>query len=172
VDQVVEVAREALSGSIHDGFVFTLGAVGLAIGAALLMENIRLEEKLAVSSPEQNDPADGAALAVSLADALRKDPARSLRDEALVGFLLSIGGTDMSSDRKRAAIGLLGLANRIEYANGDYPNLVQAAAKLANGSDGDEHERAVHASKTIIRPLAESCGGPGKEARRVINHLE
>jgi EmrB/QacA subfamily drug resistance transporter len=172
VDQVVEVAREALSGSIHDGFVFTLGAVGLAIGAALLMENIRLEEKLTISSPEQNDPADGAALAVSLADALRKDPARSLRDEALVGFLLSIGGTDTSSDRKRAAIGLLGLANRIEYANGDYPNLVQAAAKLANGSDGDEHERAVHASKTIIRPLAESCGGPGKEARRVTNRLE
>ena len=45
VDGVVQVAREALSSSIHDGFVFTLVAVGLAILAALLMKNIRLEDK-------------------------------------------------------------------------------------------------------------------------------
>jgi MFS family permease len=43
VDQVIQVAREALSGSIHDGFVLTLFAVGLAIVAALLMKNIRLD---------------------------------------------------------------------------------------------------------------------------------
>jgi len=45
VDGVVRVAREALSGSIHDGFVFTLFAVGLAILAALLMKNIHLGER-------------------------------------------------------------------------------------------------------------------------------
>jgi EmrB/QacA subfamily drug resistance transporter len=45
VDGVVQVARESLSGSIHDGFVFTLFAVGLAILGALLMKNIRLEER-------------------------------------------------------------------------------------------------------------------------------
>jgi MFS family permease len=44
VDEVIQVAREALSGSIHTGFVFTLFAVGLAILAALLMRNIRLDE--------------------------------------------------------------------------------------------------------------------------------
>jgi hypothetical protein len=44
VDQVIQVAREALSGSIHDGFVLTLFAVGFAIVAALLMKNIHLDE--------------------------------------------------------------------------------------------------------------------------------
>jgi EmrB/QacA subfamily drug resistance transporter len=47
VDEVVQVAREALSGSIHSGFVFTLFAVGLAILAALVMRNIHLEESTA-----------------------------------------------------------------------------------------------------------------------------
>jgi EmrB/QacA subfamily drug resistance transporter len=43
VDEVITVARQALSDSIHDGFVFTLLAVGVAIFAALLMTDIRLE---------------------------------------------------------------------------------------------------------------------------------
>jgi hypothetical protein len=43
VDRVIQVAREALSESIHTGFVFTLFAVGFAILAALLMKNIRLD---------------------------------------------------------------------------------------------------------------------------------
>jgi hypothetical protein len=51
VDEVVRVAREALSGSIHDGFVFTLFAVGFAILAALLMRNIHLDESPAGRAP-------------------------------------------------------------------------------------------------------------------------
>src|ERR687885_420768 len=43
VEGVIQVAREALSESIHTGFVFTLFAVGFAILAALLMKNIRLD---------------------------------------------------------------------------------------------------------------------------------
>jgi EmrB/QacA subfamily drug resistance transporter len=45
VARVIQTARESLSNSIHDGFVFVLFASGLAIIAALLMENIRLEAK-------------------------------------------------------------------------------------------------------------------------------
>jgi EmrB/QacA subfamily drug resistance transporter len=55
VDQVIQVAREALSGSIHDGFVLTLFAVGFAIIAALLMKNIHLDE-----SPASRTLAPGA----------------------------------------------------------------------------------------------------------------
>lgn len=51
VDGVVAVAREALSDSIHDGFVFTLFAVGLSILAALLMKNIRLDGSAAGRTP-------------------------------------------------------------------------------------------------------------------------
>jgi hypothetical protein len=51
VDGVVAVAREALSDSIHDGFVFTLFAIGLSILAALLMKNIRLDGSAAGRTP-------------------------------------------------------------------------------------------------------------------------
>src|SRR5919199_3077135 len=44
VDELIQAAREALSASIHNGFVFTLFAVGSAILAALLMKNIHLGE--------------------------------------------------------------------------------------------------------------------------------
>jgi len=48
----------------------------------------------------------------------------------------------------------LAVADRIESGNGDYPALVRAAAGLSDGHGGDERERAAHASKTVIRPLA------------------
>jgi MFS family permease len=45
LDQILQVSREGLSHSLHDGFVFTLIAVSGAIVAALLMKNIRLGEQ-------------------------------------------------------------------------------------------------------------------------------
>ncbi len=48
----------------------------------------------------------------------------------------------------------LAVADRIESGNGDYPALVWAAAGLSNGDGGDERERAAHALRTVIRPLA------------------
>ena len=45
----------------------------------------------------------------------------------------------------------LGVADRIEPGDGEYPSLVRATAGLSG--DGDERERAAHASKTVIRPL-------------------
>ena len=64
VDEVITVARQALSDSIHDGFVFTLLAVGLAIFAALLMTNIRLEPSGAgrMSAPVGRTDGDSALL--------------------------------------------------------------------------------------------------------------
>jgi hypothetical protein len=59
VDDVVRVAREALSSSIHDGFVLTLVAVGLAILAALFMRNIHLDESAARRAPAPVGQANG-----------------------------------------------------------------------------------------------------------------
>ncbi|MDQ3863875.1 MAG: MFS transporter, partial [Actinomycetota bacterium] len=42
VREILQVSRDGLSNSLHDGFVFTLVAVSGAIVAALLMKNIRL----------------------------------------------------------------------------------------------------------------------------------
>jgi EmrB/QacA subfamily drug resistance transporter len=48
VAQILQVAREGLSSSIHDGFMFTLVAVSFAIVAAILMKNIHLGEEVRV----------------------------------------------------------------------------------------------------------------------------
>lgn len=53
---------------------------------------------------------------------------------------------------------MLGIADRIEGGNGGYPTLLSTAADLANGHDGSERERAVFASKTVVRPLASGDG--------------
>jgi hypothetical protein len=45
VGQILQVSRDGLSNSLHDGFVFTLIAVSVAIVAALLTENIRLDDQ-------------------------------------------------------------------------------------------------------------------------------
>src|ERR671921_695542 len=45
VAQILQVSREGLSNSLHDGFVFTLVAVSGAIVAALFMKNIRLGDQ-------------------------------------------------------------------------------------------------------------------------------
>ena len=51
VDQILQVSREGLSGSLHDGFVFTLVAVAAAIGASLFMKNIRLGDQEQGTAP-------------------------------------------------------------------------------------------------------------------------
>jgi hypothetical protein len=52
VNQIIQVAREGLSDSIHHGFVFTLVAVSFAIVAALLMKNIHLGEQGRGAAPD------------------------------------------------------------------------------------------------------------------------
>jgi EmrB/QacA subfamily drug resistance transporter len=152
VNQILQVAREGLSNSIHDGFVFTLVAIAFAFAAALLMKNIRLEGP-AVKTPEEGVP--DLALATTLAGALEKD-ARSDEDRDLARFLRS---ANLSADRTPDEVtALRGIADRIEGGNGDYPALLSAAAELSNGHEGSERERAVHASRTVIRPLAAGNG--------------
>lgn len=67
--------------------------------------------------------------------------------------MININATG-DDELKEEAAALLGIADRIEFGNGDYPALIRAASKLANGHEGSERERAIHASQTVIRPLA------------------
>jgi EmrB/QacA subfamily drug resistance transporter len=156
VAQVIQTARQSLSDSIHEGFVFVLFAVGGAVAAALLMKNIRLEEKPPVEAAEKGG--HDAAVISNLADALQLDAAGNTADEAIASLLVSINGATSLPRREGAAAALSSLADRIESGDEDYPNLIRAAAGLANGRGGDELERAAHASRTIIRPLAEDYG--------------
>jgi hypothetical protein len=156
VGQILKVARQGLSNSIHDGFVFTLVAVAFVIVATILMKNIRLEEqKPAVETPEEGAP--DSALAATLAGALESD-ARNDEDRDLARFLRSTDLSPSADPSPEEADTLLGIADRIEGGNGFYPALLSTAAEMANGHDGSERERVVHASKTVIRPLADGNG--------------
>ena len=158
VQQILGVARDALSSAIHEGFTFVLVAVIGSVGGALLMKNIRLEEVPAIETPKRGYPSDGAAIASALAGALQEG-AQTPEDDRLALRLMEKGsanGNANAIDLEEEAAVLLGVAERIEHGNGDYPGLIRAAAKLANGQEGSERERAVYASQNVIRPLAGS----------------
>lgn len=153
---VLSTARGALSGAIHAGFVLILFTTAAAIAAALLMKNLKLEDPAAATAPDGAAPADDPALTATLAAALEAD-ATGDEDRTLVRSLRSAETSSSTGPNREEAAALRGVADRIESGNGDYPALVRAAAGLSDGHDGDERERAAHASKTVIRPLA-TCG--------------
>ena len=158
LDGVLSAARGALSGAIHAGFVLILFTTAAATVSALLMKNLRLEDPAAVAAPEEANPADDPALTATLATALERD-ATGDEDRTLARFLRSVETS--SRPRPEEAAALRGVADRIESDNGDYPALVRAAAELSDG-DGDERERAVAASRTVIRPLAARATDGGR----------
>ena len=155
VRQILGVARDALSSAIHEGFTFVLVAVIGSIGGALLMKNIRLEEQPDVEVPKRGYPADGAAITSALASSLQ-DGARNTEDDRLALRLMMNSNANGDNELEEEAAALLSIADRIETGNGDYPALIRTAAKLANGHEGSERERAIHVSQTMIRPLAGS----------------
>lgn len=150
---VLSAARGALSGAIHAGFVLILFTTAAAIAAALLMKNLKLEDPAAATAPDGAAPADDPALTATLAAALEAD-ATGDEDRTLARSLRSAETSSSAHPNPEEAAALRGVADRIESGNGDYPALVRAAAGLSDSHDGDERERAAHASKTVIRPLA------------------
>ncbi|MGI8859084.1 MAG: hypothetical protein ACR2HO_02865, partial [Rubrobacteraceae bacterium] len=73
VDGVIGVARQSLSGSIHEGFVFVLFAVLASIAAALLMKDVRLREQPATAEDSELAAED------LLADVVPEGQRRSVR---------------------------------------------------------------------------------------------
>lgn len=153
LDGVLSAARGALSGAIHAGFVLILFTTAAAIAAALLMKNLKLEDPAAVAAPNEAAPAADPALTATLAVALEAD-ANGDEDRALARFLRSFDTSPPVRPNPEEAAALRGVAERIESGKGGYPALVRAAAGLSAGHEGDERERAVHASRTVIRSLA------------------
>src|ERR671916_2063040 len=131
-------------------------SVGSTVGTAAIGSIVTkgYADKLDANAPEQ---APGRLVtALENPQALVSEGARQALERAASAFP---GGGQIVAQVVQTARGglaeaLLGLAERIESRDGGYPNLVSAAAALANGRDGDERERAVHASRTVIRPLA------------------
>lgn len=100
--------------------------------------------------------AEEATLMTGLVEAVRLDGTGSFRDEALLDLLAIVRVSGGPLARLKAAAILIGLARRIELSAEDYPNLIRAAADLAADHEGGEKERALHAARTVIRPLADA----------------
>lgn len=100
---------------------------------------------------------------------LREVPLRKSNQAGLAGT----DGADDSDLRKKLAAGLTVeyIANRIETETDRYPGLTGAAAKLVS-ADGEEseEERALRASRKVLRPLAHGLLSEYLTASGVLQH--
>jgi MFS family permease len=76
------------------------------------------------------------------------------KDRLLACFLRSVEASPSARPNPEEAAALRGVADRIESGNGDCPAVIWVAAGLSGGPGDDERERAAHARKTAISPLA------------------
>jgi hypothetical protein len=133
-DGIVAGIREGLAAAMHPVFVVGIPIIALAFVATLFIKALPLRTRAFVDD-EADTPEDGTA---------RQVGAR-------------VGAPSRSERLVMHGLALEYLARRIENANGDYPNLVSAAAALAppgtNGS-GTRNERARATARDVIRPLA------------------
>ena len=107
---------------------------------------------------QRKGPLTGAAYVREAIGGFREFEGVTDEDRDLARFLRSTDLSPSADPSPGEADALLGIADRIEGGIGDYPTLLSTTAGLANGHDGSERERAVYASKTVIRPLASGNG--------------
>ena len=116
------------------------------------MKIIKVEDP-AVAPPEDTEPVGDPALAATL-DVAPEAVASGDEDRTLACFLRSVETSTSAHPNPEEVAALRGVADRKESGNGDYPALIRTAAGRSGGQGGDEPERAAHAPKTVIRPLA------------------
>ena len=97
-----------------------------------------------------------ARLVTALVEAVRLDGTGDFRDDVLQDLLAAVQVPGRPYARLKTVAILVSLARRIELSTEDYPNLIRAAAELAADYEGGEKERALHVSRTIIRPHADA----------------
>lgn len=102
------------------------------------------------------EQAEEAKLVTGLVQAVRLDGTGGFRDDVLQDLLAAVRAPGRPYARLKTAAILVSLARRIELSAEDYPNLIRAAAEIAPDYEGGEKERALHVSRTIIRPLADA----------------
>ena len=107
VEQILQVSREGLSDSLHDGFIFTLVAVSAAIVATLLMKNIRLGEEgneaapVAAPGPSRQD---GLVAGITLEYLARRIEGANGDSPNLISAALKLVPDTEGSERDRAQL--------------------------------------------------------------------
>ena len=152
LDQVIKAARQGLSGSIHDGFVFVLVAVVAAIAAALLMKNIRLEEKVAAQgatpAPAVDNRRELLATGVALEYLARRIESANGDSPNLISAAANLVPDAQGSQRDRARLAasqvirplalrsmLSGIQTSGANTNGTDPDEMDLGAASTNGTD-------------------------------------
>ena len=150
VNQIVDVARQGLSDSVHNGFVFTLVAVSLAIVASLLMKNIRLVSPGATPAAPAPVAANGRQEAlvggVALEYLARRIESANGESPNLISAASKLVPEDGSSQKDRArraasqVLRPLAQENMLygtqkNGSNGTNPNGTNSNGTSANGTD-------------------------------------
>jgi len=133
-DAIVAGIREGLAAAMHPVFVVGIPIIALAFVATLFIKELALRTRAFVE--EEVGGPEGA---------------------TANGAGARMGGPSRSERLVMNGLALEYLAQRIENANGDSPNLVSAASVLAPGrmnGSGTRDERARAAAQEVIRPLA------------------
>jgi EmrB/QacA subfamily drug resistance transporter len=104
VDQILHVAREGLSGSLHDGFVFTLVAVAAAIVASLLMKNIRLGDQQQGTAPVADLRQDRLVTGITLEYLARRIESANGDSRSLISAASKLVPGAEGSERERAQL--------------------------------------------------------------------
>ena len=108
LESVISTARQGLSDSIHNGFVFVLVAVIAAIAAALLMKNIHLDEKLpsqaAAPAPATDGRRESLATGVALEYLARRIESANGESPNLISAASNLVPNDGSSQKDRARL--------------------------------------------------------------------
>jgi EmrB/QacA subfamily drug resistance transporter len=105
--QVIQAARESLSSSIHDGFVFVLFASGFAIIAALFMKNIRLEARgteIAVPGDRAQRDQESLVAALALLDLSRRIEGANGSSPHLIRAASNLVSADGDSSERTLAL--------------------------------------------------------------------
>jgi hypothetical protein len=104
VDQILQVSREGLSDSLHDGFVFTLVAVAAAIGASLFMKNIRLGDKEQGVAPVADLRQDRLVTGITLEYLARRIESANGDSRSLISAASKLVPGTEGSERERAQL--------------------------------------------------------------------
>jgi MFS family permease len=132
-DAIVAGIREGLAAAMHPVFVVGIPIIAVAFVATLFINELPLRTRAFV---EEVGGPEGA---------------------TANGAGARMGGPSRSERLVMNGLALEYLAQLIENANGDSPNLVSAASALAPGrmnGSGTQDERARAAAREVVRPLA------------------
>src|SRR5919112_131722 len=157
VAQILQVSREGLSDSLHDGFVFTLIAVSGAIVAALFMKNIRLGDQGQSAAPATDLERDRLLTGITLEYLARRIEGANGDSPHLISAASRLVPDAEGSERERARVAVDRVLRPLALET-------LATSVKRNGSNGPSENGLAHdgngQAEEHVRPIDGRTGKP------------